>query len=234
MLLCSICLFFFLTNSGCDNVMGVKLCLRNRDHVVFVMPVFLHDKFQVSIMYQLWSCFFCLHLLTKLTYVCIVNSLEVKFFLFVSLRFFITQECLHTMSVEEAREYMHNLLIALKRVHEFNVIHRDIKPSNFLYNRQQKRWAYFRSFNSIRNLYYRFLFPNLTVFFSSDFRWQILVQPLAQCSLTGIQRNMVMQAVQHINRLYQTRCLTSECPCRHLNLALTCLTFLLLIVLKER
>ncbi|XP_059146496.1 cell division cycle 7-related protein kinase-like [Physella acuta] len=81
---------------GCDNVMGVKLCLRNRDHVVFVMPVFLHDKFQ---------------------------------------------ECLHTMSVDEAREYMRNLLIALKRVHEFNVIHRDIKPSNFLYNRQQKRFS---------------------------------------------------------------------------------------------
>ncbi|KAL1395429.1 hypothetical protein pipiens_011260 [Culex pipiens pipiens] len=27
------------------------------------------------------------------------------------------------------------LLVALKRVHEFNVIHRDVKPRNFLYNR---------------------------------------------------------------------------------------------------
>uniref|UniRef100_A0A2C9KY76 non-specific serine/threonine protein kinase n=1 Tax=Biomphalaria glabrata TaxID=6526 RepID=A0A2C9KY76_BIOGL len=36
---------------------------------------------------------------------------------------------------------MKNLLIALRRVHQFNIIHRDIKPSNFLYNRQQKRYA---------------------------------------------------------------------------------------------
>ncbi|CAL1536830.1 unnamed protein product, partial [Lymnaea stagnalis] len=85
-----------LTIGGCDNVMEVKLCLRNRDHVVFVMPVFLHDKFQ---------------------------------------------EYLHNMSVDEAREYMQNLLVALKRVHQFKVIHRDVKPSNFLYNRQHKKFA---------------------------------------------------------------------------------------------
>lgn len=85
-----------LTIGGCDNVMEVKLCLRNRDHVVFVMPVFMHDKFQ---------------------------------------------EYLHNMSVDEAREYMRNLLISLKRVHQFKVIHRDIKPSNFLYNRQHKKFA---------------------------------------------------------------------------------------------
>ncbi|XP_055896756.1 cell division cycle 7-related protein kinase-like [Biomphalaria glabrata] len=81
---------------GCDNVIDIKLCLRHRDHVVFVMPIFLHDKFQ---------------------------------------------DYLYSFGVDEAREYMKNLLIALRRVHQFNIIHRDIKPSNFLYNRQQKRYA---------------------------------------------------------------------------------------------
>lgn len=42
------------------------------------------------------------------------------------------------MSPAETQLYMKNLLIALKRVHEFNVIHRDVKPSNFLYNRKQQ------------------------------------------------------------------------------------------------
>ncbi|OQR80414.1 cell division cycle 7-related protein kinase-like [Tropilaelaps mercedesae] len=42
------------------------------------------------------------------------------------------------LSVEEVRDYMRNLLIALARVHAFKVVHRDIKPSNFLFNRQQK------------------------------------------------------------------------------------------------
>jgi len=81
---------------GTDNVMGVKLCLRNRDHVVVIMPLFSHDKFQ---------------------------------------------DILPLISVMEMREYMRNLLISLRRVHEFNVIHRDIKPSNFLYNRQKKEYA---------------------------------------------------------------------------------------------
>ncbi|XP_050390925.2 cell division cycle 7-related protein kinase [Patella vulgata] len=35
---------------GCDNVMGVELCLRNRDHVVIVMPYFPHEKFQNYVM----------------------------------------------------------------------------------------------------------------------------------------------------------------------------------------
>ena len=40
------CIFNF---SGCDNVMGVELCIRQRDHVVIVMPYFPHEKFQVRI-----------------------------------------------------------------------------------------------------------------------------------------------------------------------------------------
>lgn len=44
------------------------------------------------------------------------------------------------MSVHEARMYLKNLLVALRRVHSFNMIHRDVKPSNFLYNRQDEKW----------------------------------------------------------------------------------------------
>ncbi|KAL9707246.1 hypothetical protein quinque_010764 [Culex quinquefasciatus] len=36
--------------------------------------------------------------------------------------------------------YLRNLLVALKRVHDFNVIHRDVKLSNFLYNRKQQKF----------------------------------------------------------------------------------------------
>ena len=38
----------FCVSSGEDNVMGVELCLRNRDHVVIVMQYFPHEKFMVS------------------------------------------------------------------------------------------------------------------------------------------------------------------------------------------
>lgn len=44
------------------------------------------------------------------------------------------------MNPAEVQIYMQNLLLALKRVHEFNVIHRDVKPSNFLYNRKQQKF----------------------------------------------------------------------------------------------
>ncbi|XP_020800745.1 cell division cycle 7-related protein kinase [Drosophila serrata] len=40
------------------------------------------------------------------------------------------------LSVQEVRDYMRNLLIALRHVHKFNVIHRDVKPSNILFNRR--------------------------------------------------------------------------------------------------
>ncbi|SPP79025.1 cell division cycle 7-related protein kinase [Drosophila guanche] len=41
-----------------------------------------------------------------------------------------------SMGVQEVRNYMRNLLIALRHVHKFSVIHRDVKPSNILYNRR--------------------------------------------------------------------------------------------------
>lgn len=81
---------------GHDNVMGLKLCLRNKDHVVIVMDYFPHDRFQ---------------------------------------------EALPWMSAEDGRDYMENLLIALRRIHQHNVIHRDVKPSNFLYNREKGMYA---------------------------------------------------------------------------------------------
>lgn len=44
------------------------------------------------------------------------------------------------MDVKEARVYLKNLLLALQRVHSFNIIHRDVKPSNFLYNRKEQKF----------------------------------------------------------------------------------------------
>lgn len=41
-----------------------------------------------------------------------------------------------SLNFPEIRDYLRNLLIALRHVHKFNVIHRDVKPSNILYNRR--------------------------------------------------------------------------------------------------
>uniref|UniRef100_A0A8C5WKW6 non-specific serine/threonine protein kinase n=1 Tax=Leptobrachium leishanense TaxID=445787 RepID=A0A8C5WKW6_9ANUR len=81
---------------GEDNVMGVKYCFRNNDHVVIVMPYLEHDHFA---------------------------------------------DILPCLRFDEAKEYIYNLLKALKRIHEFGIVHRDIKPSNFLYNRRLKQFA---------------------------------------------------------------------------------------------
>ncbi|XP_066481382.1 cell division cycle 7-related protein kinase [Tiliqua scincoides] len=48
---------------------------------------------------------------------------------------------LNSLSLEEVRDYMFNLLKALRRIHHFGIVHRDVKPSNFLYNRQLKEYA---------------------------------------------------------------------------------------------
>ncbi|KAH0618430.1 hypothetical protein JD844_017620 [Phrynosoma platyrhinos] len=50
-------------------------------------------------------------------------------------------DILNSLSFEEVRDYMFNLLKALKRIHHFGIVHRDVKPSNFLYNRQLKQYA---------------------------------------------------------------------------------------------
>ena len=46
---------------GEDNVMGVELCLRNRDHVVIVMQYFPHEKFQVRGLFLLTAEVCCWH-----------------------------------------------------------------------------------------------------------------------------------------------------------------------------
>ncbi|KAL9705873.1 hypothetical protein quinque_009391 [Culex quinquefasciatus] len=48
--------------------------------------------------------------------------------------------CARPVSPVETQLYLRNLLVALKRVHDFNVIHRDVKLSNFLYNRKQLKF----------------------------------------------------------------------------------------------
>ncbi|KAH8377018.1 hypothetical protein KR093_002769, partial [Drosophila rubida] len=40
------------------------------------------------------------------------------------------------LSLLEIKDYLRNLLIALRHVHKFKVIHRDVKPSNILFNRR--------------------------------------------------------------------------------------------------
>lgn len=81
---------------GKNNVMGVELCLRCKDHIVIVMPYFPHDRFQ---------------------------------------------ECLLSLTPDEIKNYMKNLLISLRHIHEYDVIHRDIKPSNFLFNRKTQQFC---------------------------------------------------------------------------------------------
>ena len=45
--------------SGDDNVMGVSACIRNKDHVVIVMPYFKHDKFTVSFTMKVYFIIIC-------------------------------------------------------------------------------------------------------------------------------------------------------------------------------
>ncbi len=82
-----------LNMGGKDNVIGALAVLRNKTHILILMPYVEHVSFHDSFIY--WD-------------------------------------------VNEVREYMKNLLIALNRVHQSGIIHRDIKPSNFLYDSHKK------------------------------------------------------------------------------------------------
>lgn len=85
-----------LSFGGRDNVIGVRAVLRNKSHILIIMPYVDHVSFHNSFIY--WD-------------------------------------------ISEVKNYMKNLLIALKRVHESGMIHRDIKPSNFLYDSRKKIYA---------------------------------------------------------------------------------------------
>lgn len=47
---------------------------------------------------------------------------------------------MYKLTIDDIRDYMKNLLLALARIHQKGVIHRDIKPSNFLYNHSLKKY----------------------------------------------------------------------------------------------
>lgn len=49
------------------------------------------------------------------------------------------REFLRNVKLEEIKDYIYNLLLALKHCHAHKIIHRDIKPSNFLYNPSLKK-----------------------------------------------------------------------------------------------
>ena len=51
------------------------------------------------------------------------------------------QDVYQRMDVDETREYLRNLLVALDRVHRLGIVHRDIKPANFLYNRDRRQYV---------------------------------------------------------------------------------------------
>ncbi|KAF7987509.1 hypothetical protein HCN44_003271 [Aphidius gifuensis] len=46
----------------------------------------------------------------------------------------------YNMDNLELKNYMRALMIALRKVHLFNVLHRDVKPSNFLYDRRNRKY----------------------------------------------------------------------------------------------
>ena len=46
-----------------------------------------------------------------------------------------------TITLDEVKFYIANLLSALAHIHKLGIIHRDIKPSNFLYDRRRKKFA---------------------------------------------------------------------------------------------
>lgn len=48
------------------------------------------------------------------------------------------REFLEHCEIDDIRQYIKNLLIAVRHIHENDIVHRDIKPSNFLYNKEQK------------------------------------------------------------------------------------------------
>jgi len=82
------------------------------------MPYMRHDRFAVSLQFIFKSLF------------CKIKNTHSDNY---------DKEYVQDMTVDEIKDYMRALLIALRRVHKFHIIHRDVKPSNFLYDRKNKR-----------------------------------------------------------------------------------------------
>jgi serine/threonine protein kinase len=50
-------------------------------------------------------------------------------------------DLIFVMDLEEIKNYVGNLLAAIRHIHNLGIIHRDIKPSNFLYDRTERKYA---------------------------------------------------------------------------------------------
>ncbi|CAD6237307.1 GSCOCG00002243001-RA-CDS [Cotesia congregata] len=70
---------------------------------------------------------------------CIRNGPSVAFVM-PYMRHYKFSDYVGDMNQNELKQYMRALLIALRKVHLFNIIHRDVKPSNFLYDRRHKKY----------------------------------------------------------------------------------------------
>lgn len=51
------------------------------------------------------------------------------------------QDYIGCLSVEEMRDYLANLMVALRHMHKHGLLHRDVKPANFLYHRASHRYV---------------------------------------------------------------------------------------------
>ena len=77
----------------------------------------------------------CEHIISLETFICHNDQvvLVMPFF-----EHDIFKDYFNTMAINEVKQYIRALFMALEVVHDHHIIHRDIKPSNFLYNCKNK------------------------------------------------------------------------------------------------